>query len=326
MKKRFDLLTICFAILSLGACANGENGEEDGSIQVTGTTPAFATAAADVFVGDMNSNTISYLNAGEGVRADLGRPANNEGSFAMGDSYTSIENLIGSAFNDTLSGNSDDNTLEGGAGEDVLNGGDGIDTASYANASESVVVHPHVLASNAGDAEGDSYISIENFIGSAFNDTLFCYFSSDTTLSGGSGNDSLIGGIGDDTLNGGSGNDVLAGRAGNNELNGGEGHDEYEFLSSEVAVSTINDEAGDSMTLSFRLDFDSSDLPESAFVRDGNNLVIKATNSGSLRHTITINDAYNTDGLSFTIVIRRQLFSSDDSAYILLDTSLWSDL
>ncbi|WP_301951274.1 hypothetical protein [Microcystis aeruginosa] len=40
----------------------------------------------------------------------------------------SIENLIGTAGNDTIIGNTADNSLNGGAGNDSINGGDGVDT------------------------------------------------------------------------------------------------------------------------------------------------------------------------------------------------------
>ena len=42
------------------------------------------------------------------------------GSAANGDTFTSIENLRGSAFEDTLQGDSGDNVLEGGAGDDLF--------------------------------------------------------------------------------------------------------------------------------------------------------------------------------------------------------------
>jgi serralysin len=44
-------------------------------------------------------------------------------------------------------------------------------------------------------------------------------------MSGGAGNDSLLGGNGDDVLNGDDGQDYLAGGAGDDELNGGAGVD-----------------------------------------------------------------------------------------------------
>ena len=43
----------------------------------------------------------------------------------MGDSLTSIENLTGSAHDDTLTGDAGPNVLDGRAGADTLDGGDG---------------------------------------------------------------------------------------------------------------------------------------------------------------------------------------------------------
>ncbi len=45
------------------------------------------------------------------------------------------------------------------------------------------------------------------------------------TLSGGPGNDLLVGGAGNDKLSGGPGNDTLIGRGGNDKLSGGPGND-----------------------------------------------------------------------------------------------------
>ena len=44
------------------------------------------------------------------------------------DTLTSIENLTGSAFDDTLTGDADANVLSGRDGDDTLNGGAGNDT------------------------------------------------------------------------------------------------------------------------------------------------------------------------------------------------------
>ena len=44
------------------------------------------------------------------------------------DTLVSIENVIGSAFDDTINGNEYDNHIEGGAGTDTINGGAGNDT------------------------------------------------------------------------------------------------------------------------------------------------------------------------------------------------------
>ena len=71
------------------------------------------------------------------------------GGEAQGDTYTGIENAIGSLGGDSLVGNTFANTLQGlegndvlrgGAGADVLDGGAGIDTASYYYATTGVSI------------------------------------------------------------------------------------------------------------------------------------------------------------------------------------------
>jgi hypothetical protein len=83
--------------------------------------------AADTIVGDElvdfmsgggGFDFASYSTAKSGVTASLGDPASNTGN-AEGDTYTSIEGLIGSAFDDTLAGDAGNNTLHGGAGNDT---------------------------------------------------------------------------------------------------------------------------------------------------------------------------------------------------------------
>jgi Ca2+-binding RTX toxin-like protein len=46
---------------------------------------------------------------------------------ATGDTFTGIENVIGTAFLDKINGNDSDNRIDGGAGNDVINGAGGID-------------------------------------------------------------------------------------------------------------------------------------------------------------------------------------------------------
>ena len=65
-----------------------------------------------------------------------------------------------------------------------------------------------VVASNTGDAAGDSYSAIRNLRGSAHDDTLKATFGQNR-LEGGAGNDILFGRGGGDVHNGGSGNDTF---------------------------------------------------------------------------------------------------------------------
>ena len=45
-----------------------------------------------------------------------------QGGDAQGDALSSIENVIGSNFDDVLTGDTSDNVLDGGAGDDALEG------------------------------------------------------------------------------------------------------------------------------------------------------------------------------------------------------------
>jgi VCBS repeat-containing protein len=114
--------------------------------------------------------------------------------------------LLGGGGKDTLDGGADDDILEGGAGADVLTGGTGTDTASYAGSGQGVTVDLAAGTASGGDAQGDTFSSIENLRGSAFGDTL-SGDSGDNVLEGGAGSDLFIftEGGGSDTVFGGTG-------------------------------------------------------------------------------------------------------------------------
>ncbi len=165
-------------------------------------------------VGDV----IDYSDASSGVSLDL---AENDiwimSSGGESDFVRNVEDIIGSGSNDTLTGNSLANVLEGGAGNDYLDGEDGSDTASYASAPVSVVLDLGISGLQGTIGAGDdTLVSIENLIGSEFDDTLFGN-SGKNTINGGDGNDIILtdgatsgfsdpgsdkffGGMGDDTI------------------------------------------------------------------------------------------------------------------------------
>ena len=164
---------------------------------------------ADAFAGGGGSNTVSYDNALAAVRADLGNSATNTGE-AAGDTYTNIQNLIGSDFNDILVGNGAVNVLTGGkgndfmaggGGNDIIDGGAGFDTSNYTNATAGITAVLSTTSSVTGDASvgTDSLVSVETVRGSAFADS-FTTTSSFVGKSGGfsefegqGGNDVIIG-------------------------------------------------------------------------------------------------------------------------------------
>ena len=135
------------------------------------TTSCAADWAADALNGQGGFDWADYQKAAAAVTANLTTPASNTGE-ATGDTYTSIEGIVGSAFNDALVGNAVDNFLRGGLGSDALNGQGGFDWADYQKAAVAVTANLTTPASNTGEATGDTYTSIEGIVGSAFNDTL----------------------------------------------------------------------------------------------------------------------------------------------------------
>lgn len=135
--------------------------------------------------------------------------------------------LGGGGGSDTLIGGDGNDILNGGAGADVLDGGAGIDTATYAAATSGVTVSLANPALNTGIAAGDTFIQVENLLGSAFADRL----------TGDNGANRITGGAGNDTLSGGGGDDVLLGGAGQDVMTGGAGADRFIF--SNMAESAV---------------------------------------------------------------------------------------
>jgi Ca2+-binding RTX toxin-like protein len=154
-------------------------------------------AGADALDGGNGNDFASYQTSSSALTVDLQFTANNTGD-AVGDTYTSIERLIGSAFNDVLRGDNNGNFLEGGTGADLLNGRGGFDYASYIFATAGVTASLANQAVNSGDAAGDTYSNMEGLVGSAFNDTLI----------GDNNNNNLRGNAGADVLDGGGGRDT----------------------------------------------------------------------------------------------------------------------
>ena len=128
-----------------------------------------------------------------------------------------LQIIDGGGGDDHLIGNNFDNVLNGGSGTNIIDGGSGSDTVSYAgNVVGGVALSlQDDNGSSVGEGIVDTYISIENAIGSAFNDFLGGSAGANS-LNGGAGDDRIWGRGGDDVINGGDGNDVLIGESGYN--------------------------------------------------------------------------------------------------------------
>ena len=140
--------------------------------------------------------------------------------------------------NEILRGNQGDDTLIGGHGADTLDGGGDNDAASYQNANKGVHANLSDSSNNSHDAQGDSYVSIENLFGSDHNDKL-TGTNHNNALSGLDGDDTLRGRNGGDVLYGGDGDDIVIGGQGGDSMYGGSGNDQFNFLESETTASLV---------------------------------------------------------------------------------------
>lgn len=132
--------------------------------------------------------------------------------------YFSIENVVGSDFDDIISGDGEaneldgaggDDVIEGRQGEDLLLGGPGIDTLRGQGAADR-------LEGGVGDDDLDGGAGPDRLIGADGADRLV----------GGRGADVIEGGEGDDELFGKGGADILLGEAGDDLIEGGGGPDQ----------------------------------------------------------------------------------------------------
>ncbi len=166
------------------------------------------------------------------------------------------DQLFGGGGNDTLEGFSGNDYLDGGSGIDVLRGGDGNDTLSQnfgtgietldgGNGSDTAdwsysgadwVIDLATGIARIGAQQFATLISIENAVGGSGNDSIRGGIGP-TRLEGGNGNDTLDGFTGTDSLYGGEGDDVLIQKFGgaNEVMDGGDGNDTGDW-----SFSTLN--------------------------------------------------------------------------------------
>jgi len=253
-----------------------------------------------------------YFNAEAGVTLDLS--LGGTGGEAAGDSFSSIEWVFGSNFDDDITGdalnnrlfgnggddilNGDDGNdrLQGGDGDDTINGGDGVDTIFGQNGNDTL----------SGGAGNDFFFGSDggdSFDGGADFDTVSYLASSSgiiTDLGGlGSGGDAmgdsyvnierLLATNFDDTVQGGSdnetiqglgGDDTLGGGAGADRLFGGAGTDTFLYDTSSDGADLILDFRGGSLGNEVIVltdnnpNFDSFAEIQAAAIQAGNNVLI----------------------------------------------------
>jgi Ca2+-binding RTX toxin-like protein len=225
----------------------GSNGDDD-LRSGTGVDTLRGGAGADRLDGGGGSDTASYYTSAAAVTINLAAGSATGGD-AQGDILIGIENLTGSnQASDSLTGDGNANTLQGwggndtlrgGAGADILDGGAGLDLVSYWDSAVGVNVSLLTGTGTGGDAQGDTYVAIENINGSQGADTLFGN-NGVNVLNGYDGNDTIDGAGGHDLLDGGAGNDQLHGGSAMDQLTGGAGADTFIFVTTTETPSTAS--------------------------------------------------------------------------------------
>lgn len=137
------------------------------------------------------------------------------------DTLLNIENVTGSALNDTLTGNAAANLFTGGLGNDIIDGAGGSDTANYSEKTAGITVA----------VSGAAFVNV--LVGLAVEDRI----RNIENIVGGNGNDSMFGDILANTFTGGAGNDRFQGLGGADKIDGGLGVDEAIYAEKSLAVS-----------------------------------------------------------------------------------------
>jgi Ca2+-binding RTX toxin-like protein len=246
---------------------NYDDGVTDGADQILGTYSKdiiFAGGGNDIIKGGGGADTINggegrdgvtYEDSDTGVEVSLVTNT-GKGGTAEGDKFTSIEDVYGSKFNDTLLGNSGDNLLKGGDGNDTLKGGGGTDVLDGGIGDDKMEIdgvedHAHggegndtlVVASKQGMIINlttgfvDANINGQGMNGqySAYSDWMgYNWPHPQNTPDQITGIENVVGSNYDDdiygnavanSLMGGAGNDLVSGRGGDDYVDGGSGSD-----------------------------------------------------------------------------------------------------
>jgi Ca2+-binding RTX toxin-like protein len=232
-------------------------------------------AGVDIFRGGDGSDTVDFsLESPFQLLVNLVTNV-AQGGTASGDTFFSVENLIGSddridrfvgndadnhfdglgggdVFNggngddvldgardgDVLRGDAGNDRLIGGAGADFLDGGDGIDTADYTVDEHQPMFGPPRTPSTEGVTVNLATGTASGGDGEGDTTTThqFDQLVNIENVIGSKYADTLIGNAGVNVLTGAAGNDTLAGGGGADTLDGGDGIDVAAYYGSAVGV------------------------------------------------------------------------------------------
>jgi len=187
----------------------------------------------DSLIGGLGSDTAGYGASSIGVTIDLAANTASGGE-AAGDSFSGVENVIGSTGNDTLFGDSGANALDGNDGNDWLDGKSGNDTLSGGNGSDNIYGGAGTNTLDGG-ADFDNIVYTDATAGVVINLATGTASSADRsdTISNFEG---VIASSFDDTITGSGNNDDIAGEGGNDTIDGGAGTDSVSYFAASGSV------------------------------------------------------------------------------------------
>ncbi len=222
---------------------NGQNGD-DCILGEAGNDVLIGGAGVDTLAGGLDNDFLSgqteagLLNGGDGNDTLQGNTANDTLNGEAGDDRLfglqgndilsggdGADSLLGALGNDSLNAGAGADTLQGDVGNDTLDGGADFDRINEVLDTNFTVVGINLSSSGLG-VDTVSAIERIQLSGGAGDNVLDARQSSvPVFLSGGAGNDTLLGGSKADGIVGGDGDDVLSGGGGNDVLEGGVGTD-----------------------------------------------------------------------------------------------------
>ncbi|MFC6448011.1 calcium-binding protein [Shinella zoogloeoides] len=194
-------------------------------------------SGSDTIDGGAGTDILTYHDVGSvgGITVTMNTVAASgkvTGGGVGTDTFTNVEIVQGSQWNDTFNGNAGSDRFVGMEGDDIFRGAAGTDTIDYSYEEGNYSVWINLGSTRFEGLEAntglDSYNSldvfnqIENIVGTDLDDIVMGS-AGNNLLDGRGGYDVLFGGAGADTLLGGEDNDFLVGGAGNDILDGGAG-------------------------------------------------------------------------------------------------------
>jgi serralysin len=279
-----------------------------------GNDQLFGGLGADQQIGGSGIDYAHYDDGNfGGLTIYMDNSAANIGTGVVGDTFSGVEGIYGSAGYNIIHGDAQNNIIYGGNNYDDLYGGDGndyliggngddwffggngadtmdggtdtfIDYARYDDTNYgNLTIRLDNSALNTGAAAGDVYINIEGVIG-------------------GAGNDIIYGNALSNYIYGQGGTDTIDGQSGNDNLWGGGGNDRFQFssaLNATTNVDVIRDftHGADDIVLakaifaSIGATLDASELRLGTAAADANDFIIYNSANGQLFYDANGNGA-----------------------------------